>query len=209
MKISQSSKGFTIVELMIATGVFSVVLLLCTYGLLQVGRTYYKGITASRTQETARLILTEVTEAIKLGGGTVVTPAQAGGGTPGFYCIGTKRFSYVRNRLLTDGSPQHVLAEDEEPACSTATGPQGMNGTLEAGSRELMNTRMRLSHLTIARIPNTDLYSVSVRVVSGEDSQLEDVAPADGVLDSCRNTRAGSQFCSASELSTVVQKRVR
>src|SRR5690606_22524615 len=98
-KIS-GQKGFTIVELMIATSVFSVVLLLCTYGLLAIGRSYYKGVTISRTQETARLIVDDVAEAIQFNGGAVVlNPAGR------MYCIGSRRYSYALNEIKSAANP--------------------------------------------------------------------------------------------------------
>ncbi len=54
--------GFTIIELLIATTIFSVVLLLAASGLLYIGRLYYKGLTSSATQEAARNIMQELTQ---------------------------------------------------------------------------------------------------------------------------------------------------
>src|SRR5688572_9314579 len=147
MKLSKASAGFTIIELMMATTVFTVVLMLCTLGLLEVGRSYYKGVTATRTQETARTVLEEVTEAIQFGGGAVVMPPVAAEGTSGFYCVGSKRFSYMRDRQLIDApsainpaqQARHVLVVDDVGSCSLATGAQALTGNnppLTAGSRE-------------------------------------------------------------------------
>ena len=57
--------GFTIIELLIATTVFSLILLISVAGILQISRMYYRGVTQSRTQETARSIIDEVGEAIR------------------------------------------------------------------------------------------------------------------------------------------------
>lgn len=63
-KTIKNTAGFTIVELMIATVVFSVILILITTGIIQIGKAYYKGIIGSRTQETARKITDEVGRSI-------------------------------------------------------------------------------------------------------------------------------------------------
>jgi type II secretory pathway pseudopilin PulG len=208
-----AQEGFTIAELLIATAVFSTVLLLCTYGLLEIGRTYTKGTTTSRTQEVARSILENVTEAIQFGGGTVSTLPQAANGVPGMYCAGTKRFSYIRNRVLVEGSANHVLVVDTFGTCSDGVPVQGLGGTpLTASSKELMATRMRLARLSVESLGN-GLYRVTVRVVTGEDNLLLDLLQGNGspgtdsVWDTCRNERAGSQFCAVSELTTTVEKR--
>jgi prepilin-type N-terminal cleavage/methylation domain-containing protein len=43
---TSNRSGFTIIELMIATAVFSVVLLLCATALVTIGNMYRRGITA-------------------------------------------------------------------------------------------------------------------------------------------------------------------
>jgi len=200
-----NNRGFTIIELMIATSVFAVVLLLCTYGLLEIGRTFYKGATTTRTQETARIIVDDVAEAIQFNGGEVVV------GQPGWHCIGTKRYSYVLNRQLTDTN-HAVVSDTPLSSCSAGTGSQNINGALSASSRELLNVRTRLSRFDIVEIRD-GLYRVTVRVVSGENDLLVDrngdsnITTADNPVQ-CKNERAGSQFCATSELTTVVQKRV-
>lgn len=208
-------KGFTIVELMIATTVFAVVLLLCTYGLLEIGRSYYKGVTITRTQETARIIIDDVAEAIQFNGGEVVTDPD-GDGNPeddGWYCIGNKRYSFEINRQHTDNN--HALVADSPTAsCGGGTGRQDEidivpAGGLSSSSRELMNTRTRLSRFNIERIQD-GLYSVTVRVASGDTDVLVD-NNGDNTPDDpaqCKTERSGSQFCAVSELSTVVQRRL-
>jgi prepilin-type N-terminal cleavage/methylation domain-containing protein len=213
-RLSQDKKGFTIIELMIATAVFSVVLLVCAYGLLEIGRTYYRGVTASRTQETARRILDDVSESIKFNGGTVATN-EAGG----VHCIGIKRYSFELNRMFTDSSANHALVSDEASDFGGSCGPgvprQGLSGgALTGSSAELLSDRMRISQFSITElIADTGLYRVTVRVVTGEDDLLVDrnsdniINGADNPIE-CKNDRAGSQFCAVSELTTTVQKRI-
>lgn len=62
---TRNSEGFTLVELMIATSIFSVILLLLTFGLLGIGQNYYKGRNSVRTQDTARRIMDEISQAIQ------------------------------------------------------------------------------------------------------------------------------------------------
>jgi prepilin-type N-terminal cleavage/methylation domain-containing protein len=200
-------RGFTIVELMIATAVFSVVLLLCATGLLQIGRSYYKGVTTARTQEVARSIIDEVAQSIQFSGGAV-NPLTNNNGSIG-YCVGGKRFSYLRDYQLIDppqalgaNQARHVMVVDEIPNCGAGWPAQDVRGGLTATSRELVSTRMRVVTFTITRQGATDLYEITVRVVSGENDILN------AAHDSCVAGRAGTQFCAVSELRTVVQMRV-
>lgn len=202
--------GFTIIELMIATTVFSLVLLLCSFGLIQIGRTYNKGITSARAQETARTIMDEVSRAIQFSGGTVATTASGrSDGVPYVFCIDERRYSFVTDRQLKD-SPEdntqvrHVLVADAYPGCSASSPPLPLTNNsfvLPAGAREMMASNMRLARLDITYLGN-NLYQVAIRVVAGEDDLL------DASHNNCLNVRAGTQFCAVSELTTVVQKRL-
>jgi prepilin-type N-terminal cleavage/methylation domain-containing protein len=204
-----NQKGFTIVELMIATAVFAVVLLLCTYGLLEIGRMYYKGITSTRTQETTRRILDEAADAIKFSGGTVERHEASG-----WHCLGNKRFSFVRGRQLT--TTNHAVVSDIVGTCSSGTNRLNIDSAAAVNAAnaatEQLNTRMRLARFSVEEINDTT-YRITVRVATGDDDLLNDSldangnAGADGVRDSCRGG-PGSQFCAVSELTTTVQKRV-
>ncbi len=201
MRLRQHEQGFTIIELMIATAVFSTILLLCTVGLINIGRTYYKGITSAKTQETARLIMEEVTQTLQFGGGN----PQLGGGS--VYCLGGKRYSYDLDKQITDSSSpgpnqsKHVLVSDDGHTCGSVPSLD-LSLPIGVGSRELMAPNMRLAKFDIAVRPG-NLYSVTVRVIFGDDDLL------DATRQNCSSERHGTQFCSVSELSTTVQKRVQ
>src|SRR5262249_25193419 len=69
--------GFTIVELMVATLVFSTILIVITYGVLSFTRAYYNGVTNSTTQDTARNIISTISQAVEFNGsGINVTPTS-------------------------------------------------------------------------------------------------------------------------------------
>lgn len=229
IRLRHRQQGFTIIELMIATAVFAVVLLLLSVGLLQIGRTYSKGVTTARTQEAARSVIDEISQAIQFGGGGVYNLIN--NGPSDGYCVGGKRFSYVLHRQLADTvtnptlQSRHVLVADRVGAGACSGGMRAVNVTADplvnpaGGSltdpREMLGPRMRLTRLDVESLgPTSDLYRVTVRVVSGDSDLLLD-RNGDSQINSadnpvvCRGERAGTQFCAVSELSTVVQKRVR
>lgn len=220
---SASPAGFTIVELLIATVIFSVVLLLITLGILQVARVYYKGVTETNTQNAARNIIDTIAQSVQFSGGTV-TEAY-GARTPGTsyaFCIGNERFSYTLGYQVED-SPNaakhqtyHALVQDTPSgsACSSSTPAQDVRTNTVSG-REMLGPHMRLSNLVVHQIPGTSSYEIKVRIVYGDFDLLfspDPSAPAatdDTYPDAkCLGARAGTQFCAAAELSTVVQKRV-
>jgi prepilin-type N-terminal cleavage/methylation domain-containing protein len=218
----QNNKGFTIIELMIASMVFSIVLILCVSGMIQIGRMYYKGVTTSRTQETARTILDSVSQAIQFSGGSITPLVASADGDANQYsfCVNTKRFSVYKGRQVVDSGAvtadqaRHALVVDDVSTGCPA--PQDLNDpnlnppggaapALTATSRELIPAGLRISNILITADTANKLYTVTVRVVSG-DSDLLDNANATNAT--CKVQRQGSQFCAVSELSTVVQKRL-
>jgi prepilin-type N-terminal cleavage/methylation domain-containing protein len=204
-------KGFTIVELMIATMVFSLILLLATMAILQITRVYFKGVTESNTQNTARSVIDTISQAIQFSGGPVATTSgSATPSSPKAFCVGNTRFSYDTGWQLEDGSPDntkhqafHALVMDTFANCNQST-PQAL-GQQAVSGRELLSPHMRLSNVQVNNV-GTNLYRVTVRVVYGDDDLLGNPTAADA---KCMGVTAGTQFCSVSELSTVVVKRVQ
>lgn len=207
------TSGFTIIELMIATLVFSLVMILITVGVLSFTRSYYKGVNQSATQNTARSVLEGITQAIQFSGDAVTSPIGTTGsnGSLGF-CIGDQRYSYVLGKQLWDeGAPdpalnqsRRVLLLDRSNACAGASAQdvQAASGTL---GTELLQPRMRLSKLSVVPIAGTETYQVTIRVLYGDDDLINNPTAANA---SCKVSVSGSQYCAQAELTTIVKKRI-
>lgn len=204
-RLQPKNTGFTIVEIMIATLVFATVLVLITIGVISFTHTYYRGINQSATQNTARTIIEDVSQAIQFSGGTVVTGLSGSGGWKGV-CVGNQSFNYLLGKQLVDGSAgtnqtkQALLTQSGTSDCH-AENPSGSGGT------ELLSPHMRLSKFSVTA--NGDLYTIDVKVVYGDDDLLRSPSrrgPTAG--DVVCNIDAGSQFCATSELITSVVPRV-
>lgn len=211
MNTKTSQKGFTIIELMIATLVFSVILLVVSTGLLNIGRSYFKGITSSATQNTARSIIDDVASAIQFGGGTVYGLGAPGG----MYCVGDRLYSYQLGQKLTNTSSHALLSSRVSAGCQSSTVPLPLNTVPSGDVQELLGLNMSLAIFRIEQVvTDPTLYTVNVRVVQGDDDLLEDLLDAqgnpgagDGILDTCKSG-TGSQFCATSEVRTTVHKRL-
>jgi type II secretory pathway pseudopilin PulG len=209
---TRTTAGFTIVELMIATLVFSMVLLLITIGVLSFTRSYYKGINQSNTQNAARTIQEAIAQAIQFSGDTVTSPIGTAGsnGSQGF-CIGNQRFSYALGWQLWDegtldtalNQTRHALVVDKPGNCGGLDAQDVRSNTVDG--TELLQPRMRLSKLSIERIGTTDMYRINIRVVYGDNDLLDDPT---GPNASCKTGQSGSQYCAQAELTTVVKKRI-
>lgn len=215
-----NNKGFTIIELLIATAIFSILLLVLSSALLQIGRIYYKGFTSSLTQETTRSILEDVSQTIQFAPGNI-TFAPPSGATPGYICIDTRRYTFVLGQQRP--GTQHVLVADE--VSGSCTGPQSFAGPLTASSRELLGDKMRLAKFDIAPADiSNKTYRITIRVAYGDDDLLcSPTAPTPHCSDNvtmtssdfntqrdleCKDIRSGTQFCAISELSTIVERRL-
>jgi type II secretory pathway pseudopilin PulG len=223
-KSPTSAAGFTIIELLIATSIFTLVLILVTTGVLQFTRQYYKGVVSGQTQTVARAIIDDAAQAIQFNSGTV-DPLVENNGSKGF-CIGSsKRYSYLPNYQVTDGTPDAAqfqsrfgLVSDDRPSCSGDARDLKATNTISGdNARELLGRNMRLVKFDI--VENDGLYTVTVRVAYGDSDLLCSPTTANSCEDEtsafplaaddlrCRLV-IGSQFCAVSELSTTVKKRV-
>lgn len=205
---STSVQGFTVIELLVATAVFGVVLLVVTVAILQFTRVYYRGVTGSNTQEIARTVVDQISQAIQFNGGpvtqTVASPAPGGSYA---FCVGNQQYSYAVGAQLADspapGQTRHALVVREAAGCTSSTPAQNMQGAAIVG-RELLAPNMRLSRLQITNI-GPGLYKISIRVVFGDDDLLNNPTSSNAA---CKNQPGSTQFCAASDITTIVTKRV-
>jgi prepilin-type N-terminal cleavage/methylation domain-containing protein len=207
MSKKTGSKGFTIVELLVATAVFGVVLLVVTVAILQFSRVYYKGVTERQTQDTTRSIVDGIAQSIQFnGGGVTTTVASPSVGASYAFCVGNTQYSYAVGTQMSDtptsGQRYHALVSREVSGCN-GLAAQNMNMATVVG-RELLIPRMRLSKMQVTSLGG-NLYRVSVRVVFGDNDLLNNPTGANAA---CKGGQ-GSQFCAVSDISTVVTKRIQ
>lgn len=213
-----NKKGFTIMELMIATAVFSVLLLIASGVIVQLSRQFYKGLIQSKTQEVARNIGEEIARNIQFS--STAPQLLSSTAESEVWCIADRRYLFVRGRQLgTDSNQSPSVAVRTDLGCG---GDPSMSSgyTLAAGDVEMVGEKMRLSDMTIEQGPNDKVWSVTVRVLHADDGQVcetgtakcnnEQVNTNAELLSrnlSCRNM-PGSQFCGASTYSMVVVRRL-
>lgn len=199
-------RGFTIVELMIATLVFSLILLLVTMGVLQVNRVYYKGVTEANTQNVARSITDTISQAIQFNGGSITplpTNAAPTAGNMYYVCVNNQQFIYWPGYQLVGGTPgthqtnRSLVQRTVAGSCAAPVAP--------ISGRELISPNMRLSNLQISQIGTSNLFKVRVTVVYGDEDVLN--SPT-SLAPTCKSTQGNNHFCSVSDLTTVVEKRV-
>lgn len=206
--IKRAQRGFTILEVMIATLVFGVVLVVITTAIMQFSRVYYRGVTEGSVQDTARTITDLISQGIQFNGGDVTTtPGSPTAGSSYAFCVGNQQYSFTTGFVVKDAptasQTYHALVVNDVAGCTASTPAQNVRNASVSG-RELLAANMRLARMQVTQV-STGVYKVSVRVVYGDDDLLTGPNAATAV---CKNIRSGTQFCAASDITTTVVKRV-
>jgi prepilin-type N-terminal cleavage/methylation domain-containing protein len=181
-----NTKGFTIIELLIATVVFSLVLLILTATIIQFNNIYYKGVVSTKTQETTRSIAENITRNIQFAGGSSTVSQTPTAPNAGYLCAGDYVYKYVTGQLVENGP---VLLRYK----SICMPNPGGNGT------ELIGSNMFLQNITLSA---TNPYTLSLSIGYGAIGDHN----ADG---SCRySVRLGGSFCGFNKLNVTVSRRL-
>lgn len=218
--------GFTIVELMIATSIFAIILLVISFAALAIGRNFYKGVTSSRAQEAARSTMDNIIRPLEFTGvDKTENITGSGSGRGGAYCVGTVRFTFVIDRQVSDVNDplgkhkqKHALWQDKPKTPLPCKGvdleldnPSLDPLALGTEGKELAPSGMRLTDLQINNIA-TRYYSVKIGVIAGDDEIIERVSANNPTGDpskfQCMDSAKGGQFCAAAALATTVYRRV-
>ena len=225
MRRHRKEAGFTVVELMIATVVFTSILLVITTAVLRFSAAYYRSVRTTATQETARSIADTVSRALELGSDNYEDYGQAFAAPPGmagasvrYFCAGGKVFAYQAGASYEQGSSIGLaMSDNNSGACrfDTAAAWESL-----PNRRQLLPTGMRLASFEIGQMPS-GLKSISIVTASADldllcessGSACTPIGSDDGVVSAgsrltCAATE-GSEYCAVSKINTVVGRRLR
>lgn len=233
--IKKVSDGFTIVEIMIATLIFSVILTLATGVILSFTHEYYKAVNSSSTQNTARNVLNQVTQAIAFAGNSPVSSssAVANGQTINTYCIGPTQFDYIS--YYPQSSTQYALwqSQDTSASCTTLSTPNSTSVQLLSANMRILNFQICLAQqlaqgmgCTLTGAGQQPTYVVNLSIAYGYGTLLCDTSVSGN--QNCPQTdkttftdtanvtpgdtfkciiNPGTQYCSVVNLSATMQER--
>jgi prepilin-type N-terminal cleavage/methylation domain-containing protein len=181
-----AQNGFTIIELMIATTILSVILLLVTAIMINIGSLYNKAINQIKVQDNVRNIADEVSQHLQLSATVPQQGIDTSNPDINVYCIGDIRYSYVKNTRIGDilggRTYSHVLWRDTPSGgCNKTQGADLTDPTLSMGS-ELIAPYSRLTAFCIGSpdatgncvFATSSPYPLSVGVAYGDNSLLCD-----------------------------------
>lgn len=208
-KMKDNQQGFTIVELMIATTILSVILVMVSVVMIGIGSLYIKGINQSKVQGSVRSIIDEVSQQLETSKHGPLTGPDTSYGpvVVKTYCVGITRYSYVIGHQIGDGV-RHVLWRDRVDPATCPPGPNLVTSTIPSpGGIELIAPGSRLT--AFPNDPSTPLdvtspYEIVVGVAYGETDLL---TATSGLDVRCNNTNS-RQFCAAAHLETTVLQRL-
>jgi prepilin-type N-terminal cleavage/methylation domain-containing protein len=219
-QLIRGQKGFTIVELMIATTVLSVILLLVTVMMISIGNLFSKGVNQARVQDNVRSISDEFAQQLKFTGATLTwttNPANITindlGGIPHVYvknafCIGDTRYSFIVGVQIGTASNQirHVLWRDSLSGVgATACDPVNLQNNITTAGTELIAPNSRLTDL---RISGTSPYTIDLGLAYGDDDLLSNPhSTGPPQPEPLCTGNVGDQFCATAKLHTVAVNR--
>lgn len=209
--MSINTRGFTLIELMIAITIFSVLLLTAGTTVTQISRLYYKGVIISRTQNASRSIIDDISQTFQFSNGQVVTAND--GGQVNSICIGQVRFTYILNKQVSATSPHALWRDKIDSAGSCGANMPDLSSQNPGGGadgKELLETGMRLKTFSVSQPgadPLDDVYDINVAIIYGDDDLIEFSSPS--TPENCKGGVTGSQWCALSALNTQIYSRVR
>lgn len=222
LKHLKSTEGFTIIELMIALSVLSVILLMSTVILIQIGNLYNKGINAANLQNSNRNVISDISAAIEFSGHRPLYDSHdyaapsIGNMTIHSFCLGKTRYSYVLNRQLNDtpsGTDQtyHALWRDTITTTTSCPPLDLTNSGIPTDSLstnkgyEMVPQNMRLTNFDVSEASTgSNIYNVNVWMAYGDSDLLK----VDGTGHYHCSGDVGTQFCATSELNTTITRRL-
>ena len=205
-KISNDS-GFTIIELMIATAVFSLILVVITFSVIKFTNSYYKSSYQSATQSSTRNIVEAVTSAVQFGKSTISAGNSADAAAAGsnqFFCAGGYVFVYKKFDMYQKGDVGMYSQPMGSTDCATSA-------TLSSADRvQYMGERMRITYLSF--LPNGGGAQISVKLAYGDDLSPSLFTDGGEGVGRGKNVQCrpemGNEYCAVSSMSATATSRV-
>lgn len=231
LKTTRPEQGFTIIELLVATSVLAIILLLVTSMMISIGNLFYKGLNQARVQDSVRSIADELSQELELNSAPIhyvdsihwTAPIDA-------VCLGNYRYSYVVgtqvNKKISAGGPvlNDVLWRDiPNGGCDQVTSAplvlvapanlaryEQVHGNTDG--TELLPPNSRLTAFCIGSLniatnicnyATKSPYTISIGIAYGDDDLLN----LAGINTTCKGT-IGDQFCATARISLTVANRL-
>lgn len=197
-----SNKGFTIVELLIASMVFATVLLICMDGITRIAKAYIKNTSVSKTNEFVKSFSNDIAQQIKYSSFIPTTSSTSGG-----YKICVNSIAYK----ITFNTTTNAILKKTDTNCGNFI----TNSTFfDSGSENFAPVGGRVLKFSVT--PSNNIWKVNIKIALAEPDLLVDSSNRqynspgyDYATAKCRSPLSGNEFCSIIELNTSVSRRMR
>lgn len=202
-KCNHKQAGFTIVETMIAISVFTVLALLTTLVVIQIGRSYQLAATKTQLLDASRQVHATFTQTVQYGADVSSSVGTASGFN--VWCAGTTRFAWK----VSDSSHYYTYtsAGGGSLYSDTVAGPNACSSAFAPNSaKRLLPPQSFVTEFVPQQVTgNPNLYSLSTRFGVGTPDMF---SGNDVVNGSCLSGLVGVEFCAVVQYDSSALKRI-
>lgn len=192
-----NNKGFTIIELLIATSVFASVLFIVTYGMIQISRMYTNGFIQTQTQNSAITIANGVIRDLQFTSN--IGSSELRSGSYYYFCTSQNEYFYIPM-----GSLYQIPLSDIGDTCidpNSINLSQAQNLLPPSSHMTILNHSTYDSSATTMLTGSGGLYTVDIYILYGNVSNL--VKNLNTNQYDCKAIAITGPFCSIYNLRTV------
>jgi prepilin-type N-terminal cleavage/methylation domain-containing protein len=196
-KLSLNQAGFTIIELLISTLVFSGVLLIVTFGIIELTNNYINGSISSKVQNTNRSIVKQISANIQLNpvNTITVTPITSTNPYTYYFCVNGIRYIYQDN----DGG-----GNCPAPLPPNAPGPNTDVEYLLGSNMQLIQpSNPDMVYSISAPNVTAGLYGITIDILYGPAGTYNSSSYV------CNDILSGGAFCDNSTITTTTDVRIQ
>ncbi len=194
MEFNSNQKGYTIVELMIAIAVFSVIMLLVTIGIIQIARNYKQVSVRAKMEDASREIHQQIGQTIQFSGNEFNDADDVGGYMA--YCFGTQRYLYKKTPPTTDNTVKLLVDTITDPSeCGTKP--------LDPNSESPLPKNSKVVAFDVNSTGSGGV-TIKTRFVIGDADMFQD----QDYTKPCLGSVVGGEFCAVVELNSLATSKV-
>jgi prepilin-type N-terminal cleavage/methylation domain-containing protein len=211
-----SDKGFTVIEVLIASLVFTTLLLLSMEGITRIAKVYVKNSSITKANEFSKSFIGDIAQQIKYG----VEPKFTSG-NPSFLCVSDSGYKIELNKTQEEDLgpiPINPIVKIQDPGCTLYANASNYTGaSYNPVNISPVNIRILSFNIIKNTVGTTPVWTIDMRVALGAKDLLRDSAnkiladdPTANYSEAvCRGGIAGSEFCSVISISTSITRRMR
>lgn len=224
-----SKKGFTLIEFLLSSAIFSFFLVIVMIGFMQINRSYNRGLTVKSVQQSARIIVEDISRTIANNPGqvTFLEPDATNPSSPDSFrmCIDTVKYSWngvdsnmdYTDEAYTDDTAQFILVKSNVgDSCEEAPSIAGAKSLVSGSMNNITDSTdgegdgdLVIQYLSIEPVPDLEGVYIIDLVLSTDDEALTNR----GIDANCSFTEgdaggeAAKQYCSVITMTTSVSSR--